>query len=253
MTWYHVRHVSVLYGPGSETAGDVELPRPALFAWGSGEKYENPELARQILRGNPVAADYVARIAQMSRPPAHLPQPAPHLVGQPEWYDFRVADHLSRGGKTDDNAGSYYLNYGKKYGIRFSTESYPDFTTDGKLWCEAVRVYLHLALEMELLKDPARYARLELENDGVGLKTLAFDTHSDAYVAAGVSKLPVADLAIIFSTPDLKDLVSPTGIWQAFETVPSVVKEELKKWLGRPDDTQAARAQEKIIERRQPE
>ena len=63
----------------------------------------------------------------------------------------------------------------------------------------------------------------------------------------------MADLARIFATPDLKDLVSPTGIWQAFETVPSVIKEELKKWLGRPDDVQAERAQVKIIERRQPE
>lgn len=252
MTWYHLRHRSVWYGPGSDAAGDVELPRPALFAWGDGERYENPELLREILRGNVIARDYVAKIAEVPHPAPTLPQPAPHLVGTPEWYDFRVSDHLRRGG-SENLATAYYLGYGKKYGLRFSEDSWPDFTDEGRLWVEDVRVCLHLALENELLKDPARYAGLEQEAEGVGLRTLAFDTHSDAYIAAGVGRLPLADLLIIFSTPDLPDLVGPTGLWQALETVPWVAKEELTKLLGRHVDTARANAEQKIIGRREPE
>ncbi|MBA2320100.1 MAG: hypothetical protein H0V89_02995 [Deltaproteobacteria bacterium] len=249
MTWYRLRHGSVWYGPGSDEGGDVALDRPATFTWGDGEPYENPELGREVQRGNPVAREYVARIASMARPTPQAAQPCPSRVGTPEWYDFRVADHERRGGSPDDLTTAYYLSYGKKYGHRFSEERYPHFTPAGKHWCEAVRVYLHLALEMELLKSPEEYARLELENRGLGLRTLAFDTHSDAYVAAGVSSLPAADLAIIFSTPDLQDLVSPTGIWQALETAPSVVKEEVKKLFGSRLDQAAIHAQDKIERR----
>jgi hypothetical protein len=249
LPWYQLGHGSVLYPPARES-GDVWLEKPATYAWGDGHRYENPELGREIQSGHAVAVAYAERIAGMNRPtdPA-LAVPCPERVGTPEWYDFRVADHLRRGGRTDDKTTGYYLDYGKKYGLRFSEVEYPKLTDAGKRWCEAVGVCLHVALEMEILADAAKYARLERENDGWGLRALAYDTHADGYVAAGVARLPPADLAIIFSTPDLVDLVSPSGIWQAFETAPSVVKEELKKLLGSQRDTARQQAEDKIVDR----
>lgn len=248
LPWYQLGHGSVLYPPAREAAGDVLLEKPAIYAWGDKVRYENPELGRQVQAGLPVAVVYVERIASISRPKDGA-IPCPERVGTPEWYDFRVEDHLRRGGREDDETTKYYLNYGKKYGLRFSEEKYPKFTEQGKRWCEAVRVCLHVALENEILADNQKYARLERDNDGWGLRALAYDTHADAYIAAGVARLPASDLAIIFSTPDLVDLVSPSGIWQAFETAPWVIKEELKKLLGSQVDVAKAAAERKIDER----
>lgn len=234
MTWYRRAYGCVLYPPGSAEPADEQLPRPAIYRWGDGEAFENPELGRQLLRGNPAATAYVARIARTGRPSHSAAWPAPHTVGTPEWYDSRTEDHLRRGGAADDRVSRYYQGYGKKYCIRFSADLYPQLSDDGQRWVIDARMHLHLAIEEALLRDPHAYA--DLERDGQAFEEMAYGTHSDAYLAAGLASLPLADLSRIFAAPDMKDLLTPKAVAQVVETAPAVVRERLRDLLHTSDE-----------------
>jgi hypothetical protein len=242
---------SVLY-PTEDQLEHPPGPENGGFETADGEAFANPELARQIERGNAGAAEYAEDIARTPAPEAGLPQPFPKLLGTPEYYDARHEDHLNRHhGKPPPP--HYYLDYGRKYCVRFSEELYPRLSEAGKAWCVATRTNLQLAIEKTLLANPVAFDALESTSEG--FHAFAFGTHPNAYLDAGLAELPVMDLILISMTPDLGDLLTPDGLAQIGVVLPEVAPEKIREaiedqvpfsedgtmdWMFGDDDEEAA-------------
>lgn len=154
-----------------------------------------------------------SRVGAASTTPA-LPRALPGEVGKITYYESRNKDYLSR--HSSPPPPDYYLNYGNKYARRFTTVLKPTLSAEGQKWLERAFVLLQQAMEGRLARDPAEYDALE--QDSNAFREFAYATHPDAYLDAGLSKLPVTDLAKIASTPDLGDLMTMDGVSQIVET-----------------------------------
>lgn len=184
-----------------------------------GSSYENPELARQFALGNGEVGSYVQAIAEADPErwdgASMMPRPYPELLGTPEWYDARVADHLRRH-HGDPAPPDYYLDYGKKYCLRFSEDLYPQLSDEGKAWLIKTRTELQRLIEEKLINEPREFVRLE--SDSEAFRDFAFKTHKGAYLNGGLATLPMVDLVAIGQTPDLADLLSEAGLSQVIST-----------------------------------
>jgi len=179
------------------------------------------------MTGNSAAAEYVKH-AQATGVEGEDPQPFPEKLGTPEWYDARHDDHLRR------HAGmppppDYYLDYGKKYCLRFSKDLYPKLSVEGQAWIVETRTDLQVAIDDRLLEDPAAFDQLEC--DAAASKTFAFDTHPKAYLDGGLRSLPLADIMQIATTPDIGDLATMDGIAQVAATAPEVAPTQASKFF----------------------
>jgi hypothetical protein len=155
---------------------------------------------------------------------APLPADLQSKVGTLGYYKARYDDFVQRNpGKTPPD---YYLGYGDKYANRFSKETAPKLSKAGQEWLDKTFQALQQKMEDLRKKDPAAFARLEL--DGEAFKKFAYGTHPDAYLESGLSKLPPKDLAVIAATPDLKDILTLDGVAQTVETGLKLSKEWTK-------------------------
>ncbi len=126
----------------------------------------------------------------------------PVATGDCEYYQRRHDNFLGRHQSCVHHPPDYYLSYGKKYCVRFSTELYPKLTPKGQAWLAKARLNLQVAIEAGLSKQPL----LELENEA--FRRVAFKTHPDAYWKAGLHDLPLGDKVKIALTPDAKEWLS---------------------------------------------
>jgi len=140
-----------------------------------------------------------------------LPRPVP--FGGSEFYQARYDDFVRR--HPGATPPSYYLGYGKKYADRFMNQTYAKLTPAGQAWLLRARRNLQAAIEKERAKDPVAFDKLE-QNDAA-FKRFAYDTHPQAYLAAGLKALPITDLTEIGLTPDFKDLFSKDGVVQVWD------------------------------------
>lgn len=109
----------------------------------------------------------------------------------------------------------YYLCYGYKYAMRFTNELFPELSPRGKTWLITARLNLQLAIEQRLLRDPEEFAALERSPDD--FRDFCFGSHAVAYLDAGLANLPLGDLALIGTTPDIGDLFTTAGMAQVVE------------------------------------
>jgi Ca2+-binding RTX toxin-like protein len=148
------------------------------------------------------------------------------LIGSLDYYKFRYNDFVRR------NPGvvppDYYLNYGDKYARRFSSETFSGLSNEGKEWLIRTRKNLQKEMENRLNSNPNDYARLERNPDA--FRDFAYSTHPDAYLDAGLKRLPLSDLIKIASTPDIQDILTPSGLKQVGE----VIKELIRDWCDDP-------------------
>jgi hypothetical protein len=186
LSGYHLRHKSVLY-PGSADAlalgespdqcsYDSDLDSYHLGARGAW--FENPELARQLQMGNQAAVEHLEKLRSWEHG-SDKPRPFPDKLGTPDWYDARHLDHLRRH-RENPPPPSYYLEYGKKYCLKFSEELYPKLSKAGQAWVVSTRMRLQLELEEILLGDPAGFSEMELNDKQ--FRATAFSTHKKAYL-----------------------------------------------------------------------
>ena len=233
MSEYHLRHKSVLY-PGSADAlalgagpdqcayqSDHNAHEDELDPYHLGHQgtwFENPELARQLKMGNQAAVEHLEKLRQWEHG-EDKPRPFPDKLGTPEWYDARHMDHLRRH-QGNPPPPAYYLEYGKRYCIRFSEELYPKLSKAGQAWVVATRMHLQLRLEDMLLNDPEGFAELECREEE--FRKTAFRTHKPAYLDGGLLELPTQDLLQILSTPEIEDVVTKEGLGQILTTAPRV-------------------------------
>jgi hypothetical protein len=140
------------------------------------------------------------------------PDPAPaDAIGKCPYYMWRNDNFIERHQSCPRNPPEYYLGYGYKYCVRFSTETYPKLSEKGKKWLDNARTLLQQAIEQELKKNG------KIELDSKRFKSFAFGTHVGAYWNAGLSSLPLNDLRRIVLTPDFKEWEDPKSRQQAYD------------------------------------
>jgi len=144
-----------------------------------------------------------------------VPTPTDH------YYRDRLADFAAR--CPDTTPPSYYADYGDKCLHQFRRTE-PHLTVQGQRWLQRTLVDLQERLEHRRAGDPEGFGRLERDSNAFG--KMAFDMHSDAYLASGISELPVSDLFKIATTPDVADLVTPEGLEQLMEVISGMEADE---------------------------
>jgi len=149
-------------------------------------------------------------------PPADLSA----QVGSQQYYLSRAKDFRDR--HPDLRAPDYYHDYGDKYVHRFATDVAPKLTPQGRDWLDKTTMGLQLAIENKRAKDPSAFDRLERDPDA--FRRFAFDSHPRAYLNAGLKDLPLKDLVRVGLTPDVKDILTPSGITQVARTAKGYVK-----------------------------
>ncbi|WP_257446147.1 hypothetical protein [Archangium lipolyticum] len=132
-------------------------------------------------------------------------------TGTMDYYRKRHFDFVDR------NPGvpppPYYLQYGDKYVQAFKALGSDKLSPEGLAWRDRALKGLQDAMENRRKASPApsEPSFAELERDPQKFKEFAYDTHVDAYINAGLFKLPIQDLKTILLTPDFKDLLDPDG------------------------------------------
>ena len=114
---------------------------------------------------------------------------------------------------------SYYAEYGDKCLHQFRRTE-PHLTVQGQQWLQRTLADLQERLERRRASDPEGFGRIERDSDAFG--KMAIEMHSDAYIASGISELPVSDLFKIAKTPDVADLVTPDGLKQVVEVISGI-------------------------------
>lgn len=212
-----------------DAACKIEEPTPATVDKSAttkkrdgprGKTYQNAELDRQEEYGNKGAIDYMATLEQ-TKVSEGEPIPLPDRVGYVDYYRARYNDFVKRNADNENNAPSYYLEYGEKYAKRFTNILFPKLSEKGKQWLVKARTNLQLAIENRLLKDPAGFA--QLERDDEAFRRFCFDSHVPAYLDAGLNDLSSGDMYAIATTPDLGDLLSKDGLRQVIDIAPAVL------------------------------
>ena len=163
----------------------------------------------QNTKGNSAVAGEVSE-----QTAARLPTPLPGMIGKVGYYEARKDDFVSR--HSSASPPDYYMNYGDKYAKRFTTVLKPTLSGEGQAWLQRAFVLLQQAMENRLTTSRSAFATLEL--NGAAFRAFAYGTHPNAYVAAGLSKLPPSDLLKISTTPDMGDLLTIDGVSQMVET-----------------------------------
>lgn len=146
-----------------------------------------------------------------------LPQPVRFGIN---YYVLRWRDYLSR--HADQSASAvqppdYYLAYGDKYCRRFRLELRQRFTLRGQTWVDKTCTLLQQMLEQTCADDPQAFARLEEDADA--FRRLAYSQHAAAYIQGGIADLPLRDLVLILYLVDLRDLITPVGLFQAAQVL----------------------------------
>jgi len=140
--------------------------------------------------------------------------PAPQsVIGTCEYYKWRHQNFLERHVTCAHSPPDYYLNYGYKYCVRFSTKLYPKLTPVGQQWLNQARILLQVYMEQGLSENMAQDKSLELSN--TRFRKFSFDTHPNAYWNAGFSSVPWVDRIKIATTPDFKEWLSK-DTWSQF-------------------------------------
>lgn len=127
-----------------------------------------------------------------------------------DYYRCRADDVERR--RPGEAAPSYYLGYGDRYARRFTEESRALLSPEGQRWLDRTRLALQAAMEARRAADPAAFALLE--TDEARFLDFAYGTHPAAYLASGLERLPLRDLVIIATTPDIQDVITPRGLAQ---------------------------------------
>jgi len=172
------------------------------------------------------------RLLLASAPATSKARPTPIAPeGNLDYYQKRHLDFQAR--YPDQAPPSYYLGYGDVYVRRFTEVLSPELSRQGQDWLVQARKNLQAAIEDELARNPA------IELDDEAFTAFAYDTHSRAYLDAGLTSLPVDDLIRVAVTPNLSDTLNAKGIKVISETAAIVAEDKLAKAMDAPDELAA--------------
>jgi hypothetical protein len=118
---------------------------------------------------------------------------------------------------------SYYVSYGYYYCSNYGAKLYPRLSSQGRAWLRSARWYLQKNMEKGLMQNmrgdlikissekpgngsfsmTVSQCQLELGDDT--FKSFAFKTHPLAYLDGGLADLPISDLMMIASQPNIQE------------------------------------------------
>jgi hypothetical protein len=141
-------------------------------------------------------------------------------------------------------------SYGYKYCLAFGKLLYPKLSIRGQQWVKITLIFLQEYMEAgvvdmdwmstenlffnkknQLSNEETKktfYSDIELNN--ARFRSFAFATHPDAYIKAGIAKLPLKDLVLIASTPDFSEWMEKDTQIQAIIVAKKIIEEKLKIW-----------------------
>lgn len=158
-------------------------------------------------------------------------RPLPVRTPSPSYYRQRRDDFVRR--NPGKKVPEYYDQYGDKYLRKFSKLT--SLSKFGLKWRDRTLKNLQDAIEAKRTHDPRAFARLERDHDA--FKAFAYRTHANAYIKAGLFKLPFHDLAQIATTPEAKDLLGKEGIKQIFDVLERVRPGSAAKIISETEKT----------------
>lgn len=206
---------------------DAELRKQWMDAYvaagGPIEPETPPKAVGEIIQACPLAAPPPPYDCQKD-PPKSCP------IGGLDYYQCRQSDFLRRHPTPPPSPPSYYLEYGDKYVRRFSALGGNDLSPEGLAWRDAALRNLQKAVEKKRLEGGCDFNALE-EDEGA-FQSFAYDTHVNAYLDAGLLRLPLQDLTSIGLTPDVKDLLSSDGLRQVAEVLKRTAPSDVGNVLG---------------------
>jgi hypothetical protein len=131
-------------------------------------------------------------------------------LGKTEYYEKRAKDFKER--NPGEKAPDYYREYGDKYVKRFDKLK-PELSKDGQKWMERTKDLLQVKMESGLRSGEWDESKPE------ELKEKAYDSHSDAYLEAGLADLPQEDIEKIVGVVDRLDMTNGSAIKESLEVL----------------------------------
>ncbi|WP_338669385.1 hypothetical protein [Pseudodesulfovibrio methanolicus] len=129
-------------------------------------------------------------------------------LGKTAYYEKRAKDFEERNpGKT---APAYYREYGDKYVKRFDKLK-PGLSKKGQEWMERTKDLLQVKMESGL-----RSGKWD-ESKPEELKEKAYDSHSEAYLEAGLADLPQEDIDKVIQAVDRMDMLDPKALKESLQ------------------------------------
>ncbi|MBI9078808.1 MAG: hypothetical protein JEY79_03595 [Pseudodesulfovibrio sp.] len=140
--------------------------------------------------------------------PGNKPTWMKEILGKTEYYEQRAKDFEER--NPGKKAPDYYREYGDKYVKRFDKLK-PELSEKGQKWQEKAKDLLQFKMEQGL-----RSGKWD-ESKPDELEKKAFDSHSKAYLEAGLADLPDEDIGKIMATIDLLDMIDPDALEESIQ------------------------------------
>ncbi len=134
-------------------------------------------------------------------------------LGKTEYYEKRAKDFEER--NPGKKAPDYYREYGDKYVKRFDKLK-PELSKKGQEWMERTKDLLQVKMESGLRSGEWDESKPE------ELKDKAYDSHSEAYLEAGLADLPQEDIKKILTTVDRGDFFTWDALVESAETASEV-------------------------------
>ncbi|MBR9878776.1 MAG: hypothetical protein GYB17_04590 [Gammaproteobacteria bacterium] len=181
------------------------------------------------------------------------------IVGWSRYGNF-WARHVGCGHLPPD----YYTHYGYYYCSRYAAYLLPRLSPKGKQWMAQARsnlqVYLDEAIQKNMIPGSTDIIisqnndditigimAYELELESEIFRDVAFATHVDAYIDAGLADLPLSDLMKIGTMPNVEEFLDP-NTWDQVIKVSEEVLPELIERGGENLSTTWDRARESANE-----
>jgi len=141
-------------------------------------------------------------------------------LGKTEYYERRATDFEER--NPGRKAPDYYREYGDKYAKRFDALK-PELSEQGQQWLEKTKDILQFKMESGL-----RSGEWD-ESNPEDLKRKAYDSHSEAYLEAGLADLPQEDIDKVIKAVDRMDMVDPKALKESLEVEAAMINQKKYK------------------------
>lgn len=141
-------------------------------------------------------------------------------LGKTEYYERRAKDFEER--NPGRKAPDYYREYGDKYAKRFDALK-PELSEQGQQWLEKTKDLLQFKMESGLRSGQWDESKPE------ELKQKAYDSHSEAYLEAGLAELPQEDIDKVIKVVDRMDMIAPKALRESLEVEATMINQRKYK------------------------
>jgi len=224
---------------GDENSGEVVPKSSAQDAHEMEAKVAKPvnstEVARLIEQWEKQSGNSVNDVEEhYKQKPGSNPTWVKDELGKSGYYEKRAKDFKER--NPGKKAPEYYREYGDKYVKRFDKLK-PELSEKGQKWLEKTKDLLQFKMESGLRSGEWDESKPE------ELKKKAYDSHSEAYLEAGLADLPQGDIDKGVKNVDTGDMWDLDAFLESLEVGKEIWE---RKGLGKAVRTAGAGALQMI-------